>query len=261
MKIENIQNGQYELNTISSNKDTIYISKDLFEEAKKSSHYFNKTAVIFNNQVMAIENEILKTLKDEFKQDFKKYENILIAKNKAEEYLKKISNYVLAGLNVANADKNQDGMITIAESLDTRNIVDEHSSLILKPRDVLPLGLINIIEKDNSNFMSVNDILNLHISLDKNKDGVVTIQEITEDENIRNNQIEESSNGGGKDILDELYERQRKLQKQITQLTLKMSNADEEQSQMLQDKLAGLNSQLSAVTAQIMAILKERMGK
>ena len=53
MKIGSIANSQY---SNSHNQNTIYISKNLLEEAKNVNQHPDKTAVIFNNQVIAIDH-------------------------------------------------------------------------------------------------------------------------------------------------------------------------------------------------------------
>jgi DNA-binding transcriptional MerR regulator len=254
MEVSNVQNHQVDLST---KKDKVYISQELWDKAKEFSHHPNKTAVIFGEQTMAIENDILDTLKMTFPNSFSKHDNILLAKNEAKEYLNKIANLVLNELNVANADVDKNGMISMAESLDTRNTINEFTGTISKPRDYLPVDLIRIVEQDNSNFMSINDILNLHIELDKNKDGDVTIKEIIDDATPKN-YASEPLEPGDQNILEELYEQQRELEKKISDLMSKMAGMKNEEDILLaQDQLNSLNTQLSAINAKIMSILDE----
>ncbi len=253
MEINNHSNGS----TISSNftepKNKLYLSKSLLEKAKNiNKTTATKTAVIYNNKVIAINNAILRELKNDYKGDFQQYDGVLIANNKAQSYLEKISDYVLNDLNVKNADKNRDGMISMAESLDTKNIIDEQSGSILKPRDVLDPKLIKQIEKDNSNFMSINDIINLHIELDKNKDGKVSIKEAKANIPKNSNQIQSASSE-----LDKLYKRLEKLQKEIGEITVKLMHTnDEKRKKELQIQLGIKNSELMAVLDQI----KKKVG-
>ena len=118
-------------------------------------------------------------------------------------------------------------------------------------KDFKKYGDIFIATNDAEKYLKKisNYVLNeLNVSnADKNKDGKVTIkevtqQEVTKDENITDNKIKKST-VEGKDILEALYERQEKLQKQITKLALKISGLSEEEAQLLQDKLANLNTQ------------------
>ena len=95
----------------------------------------------------------------------------MIAKDNAKSYLIKLSDYINNDLNVAKADKNKDGLITMVESLDIKNIVN--ADTFLKPRDVLSEKELKELEKDTRVVMTTNDIFNIHIELDKNKDGKI----------------------------------------------------------------------------------------
>jgi len=148
MKIST-NNSSYEQTNKILQKDKIYLSKDLLKKAQMANNEPNKTAVIYGDKVVAIDNSILGGLESEYKRGFSQYKDILIARGEAQKYIQKISDFVLKDLNVANADKNHDGMISVAESLDTRRIVDEKNGKILKPSEVLPIGLTTQIKKDN----------------------------------------------------------------------------------------------------------------
>lgn len=148
MKIST-NNSSYEQTNKILQKDKIYLSKDLLKKAQMANNEPNKTAVIYGDKVVAIDNSILGGLESEYKRGFSQYKDILIARGEAQRYIQKISDFVLKDLNVANADKNHDGMISVAESLDTRRIVDEKNGKILKPSEVLPIGLTTQIKKDN----------------------------------------------------------------------------------------------------------------
>ncbi len=187
---------------------------------------------------MAIDNSVLGGLESEYKQGFSQYQGILIARGEAQKYIQKISDFVLKDLNVANADKNHDGMISVAESLDTRRIVDEKNGKILKPSEVLPIGLTTQIKKDNSNFMSINDIINIQIKLDKNKDGKISIKEIKDGK---------ATEGAAQSAIDKLYKQLEKLEKEAAKIIEKLTHADEKQTKVLQRQLAIKNIQILAV--------------
>jgi len=252
MQISNSSNNFVTQNNFTDSRNTLYLSNSLLEKAKNINEQANKTAVIYNNKVVAIDNTVLGELKNDYRRDFQQYNGVLIANGKAQNYLEKISNYVLKDLNVENADKNKDGMISMAESLDTRNIIDEQSGSILKPRDVLDPKLIKQIEKDNSNFMSINDIINLHIELDKNKDGKVSIKEAKADILQNDNQIQSASSE-----LDKLYKKLEKLQKELLKITTKLMQIDDEKKQKeLQMQMGIKNSEIMAILDQI----KKKVG-
>ncbi len=237
MKIDTNNSSYIQTNKILQ-KDKIYLSKDLLQKAHTANHEVNRTAVIYGDKVMAIDNSVLGGLESEYKQGFSQYQGILIARGEAQKYIQKISDFVLKDLNVANADKNHDGMISVAESLDTRRIVDEKSGKILKPSEVLPIGLTTQIKKDNSNFMSINDIINIQIKLDKNKDGKISIKEIKDGQPTK---------GAAQSAVDSLYKLLKKLEKEAAKIIERLTHADEKQTKVLQRQLAIKNIQIMAV--------------
>ena len=250
MEIGNIQNDQY---TQVQNQETIYMSKGLYEEAKNANDDPNKTAVIFNNKVVLVDNEKLESLKNEFPNDFKKYEDILIASKDAEKYLNKNSNNLLTP---SNEDNN--AITSKVKSLNTNNIIS-------KQRDELEAEFKGTRNKNNSNFNSANELLNLKISLNKDKNLDITNDKIqdsntskdkTQEADISNDKTDEASNKD-KGNLEELYKRQSKLQKQVSQVTMQMSKADEEETENLQNKLSSLNAEIAVIQEQIMAQIKE----
>lgn len=249
MRIEGSYTQNLNLNL--NQKSIISLSKDTLDNAKNLNILPTQTAVIFGNEVIALDNKNLDSLKKEFKNDFVDYDGIVIAKDNAENYLKNILNYVNNDLNIANADKNRDGLITMGESLDIRNIIDVDNKSLLKPREILSEEEILEIEKDTTILITTADIFNIHIELDKNKDGKITLEEITESKSTtESNNTNKSDN---KDILEELYQKQRELFKQISQLSSVANPSDSQQSQ-----INGLNAQLQGINAQISAILKQR---
>lgn len=242
MKVENSSYIQrFELNQ----KNIISLSKNILDDAKNLKILPDQTAVIFGNETIAIDNKNLDALKKEFKNDFIDYDGIVIAKDNANNYLKKLSDYVNNDLNVANADGNKDGLITVSESLDIKNIISADGKSFLKPRDVLSEKELREIEKETTVLMTTADIFNIHIELDKNQDGKITPDEIGKSEN--------TGQSGNKDILGELYQKQRELFKQVAQLSSVTNPSDDQIS-----KLNTLNSQLQGVNAQISEILKQR---
>ena len=237
MKIST-NNSSYEQTNKILQKDTIYLSKDLLQKAHTANHEVNRTAVIYGDKVMAIDNSVLGGLESEYKQGFSQYQGILIARGEAQKYIQKISDFVLKDLNVANADKNHDGMISVAESLDTRRIVDEKNGKILKPTEVLPISSVIQIKKDNSNFMSINNIINIQIKLDKNKDGKVSIKE------IKDGQPTQEAGSSG---IDALYKQLEKLEKEAAKIIEKLTHADKKHVKALQRQLAIKNVQILAM--------------
>jgi len=251
LRIEGSYTQNLNLNLNLNQKSTISLSKDTLDNAKNLNILPSQTAVIFGNEVIALDNKNLDSLKKEFKNDFVDYDGIVIAKDNAENYLNNILNYVNNDLNIANADKNRDDLITMGESLDIRNIVDVDNKSLLKPREILSEEEILEIEKDTAILITTADIFNIHIELDKNKDGKITLEEITESKSTtESNNTNKSDN---KDILEELYKKQRELFKQISQLSSVANPSDSQQSQ-----INGLNAQLQGINAQISAILKQR---
>ncbi len=237
MKI-NTNNNSYEHTNKILQKDKIYLSKDLLKKAQMANNEPNKTAVIYGDKVVAIDNGILGGLESEYKRGFSQHKGILIAKGGAQKYIQKISDFVLKDLNVANADKNHDGMISVAESLDARRIVDKKNGTILKPIEVLPISSVIQIKKDNSNFMSINDIINIQLKLDKNKDGKISIKE------IKDGQL---TKGAAQSAIDSLYKQLAKLEKEAAKIIAKLTHADKKQSKVLQRQLTIKNVEILAV--------------
>lgn len=249
MKIGNSSTQNLNLNL--NRKNIIALSKDTLDNAKNLNILPSQTAVIFGSEVIALDNKNLDSLKKEFKNDFVDYDGIVIAKGNAENYLKNILNYVNNDLNIANADKNRDSLITMGESLDIRNIIDVDNKSLLKPREILSEEEISEIEKKTTILMTTADIFNIHIELDKNKDGKITLEEITESKSTtESNNTNKSDN---KDILEKLYQEQQELLKQVSQLSSVANPSDSQQSQ-----INGLNAQLQNINAQISTILKQR---
>jgi len=119
-------------------KDRVSISKDTLDKA----------IVIFDKQMISIKQDTLKTLQDIYKNDFIKRDGIFVAKGAAKDYLNKISNFVLNDLKVAEADKNRDGVISVAESLDLKRVVNLQNGSLDKARDHLPSEIVKEMSKD-----------------------------------------------------------------------------------------------------------------
>jgi len=282
-RLQNITNNQ---NTNKS-KETIYVKKELFEQAQKHSSNYNSYGIVYGDKVLSISEKNLNDLKNIFKKDMLQYENIYVAKGNAKNYLDQISNLVLEDLNVKNADKNKDGIISYAESLDVRNILDFERNSILKPRDVLKEEDIKKIEQNNSTFMSINDIIDLHIQIDKNKDGDVSFKELglyAYQKNEKNLPPLNNSGdmdplsvgeGGGNPLegvnsisdeekmekLKELFKKLNELQKKLNDLTSKLQSASDREKMLLNDQINQLNAQISVVFTQIFQIYKQLLGQ
>ncbi len=237
MKIDNTKTTF--INNQNQGNDKIILKKELFEEAKKLTNNKNK-ALIFDNSIVVLDMYVIQELHQTFKGDIKKYDNIFIATNRAKNYINKIIDFVLNDLNVAKADGNHDGFLTVAESLDAKRVV--------KDGEVLSLQEIKELEKNNEIFISVNEIINLHIKLDKNKDGKVKINEIEKDLKSKENVQKPKGNDS---LLDKLYERLKKIEQQIKKL--EGNSKDNEQSKEL---LSSLYSQKSLVMTMILNLLK-----
>jgi len=255
MEIGNIQSYQY---IKPEDKETVYMSKGLYDEAKNANNDPNKTAVIFNNKVTAIENETLQSLKNDFPNDFKKYEDILIATNDVEKYLNKNSNNILNG---SDDDKDKHGTTEKEESSDTKKT----SNAISQPGNGLLSEFKGTIQKANSNIATANEILTLQISndqtqyLDTSSDKTQEADPSTVEAKsggVSNDKAEEPAEGD-KSRLEELYEKQKKIQKQVTELNLKISKVDESEAKTLENRLTSLNAELASIQEQIMAQIKE----
>jgi len=281
-RLQNITNNQ---NTNKS-KETIYVKKELFEQAQKHSNNYNSYGVIYGDRVLSISEKNLNDLKNIFEKDMLQYENIYVAKGNAKNYLDQISNLVLEDLNVKNADKNKDGIISHAESLDVKNVLDFERNSILKPRDVLKEEDIKKIEQDNSTFMSINDIIDLHIQIDKNKDGDVSFEEIglhiyqKNEKNLPplNNAADMDpllvKEGGGNPLegvnsisdeekmekLKELFKKLNELQKKLNDLTSKLQSASDREKMLLNDQINQLNAQITVIFTQIFQIYKQLLS-
>ena len=219
--------------TISHNtKDSFDLSSGVIDAANQlTAIHQNTTAVIYGDQVTAIDNDILKGLLSDFQGDFSKYQNIVIADNQAKDYLEKITEFVLEDLNVANADKNKDGFISIAESLDTKNTITEDDKIV-KARDALPKDVIKEIEKDDSIFMSINDIINVHIQLDTDKDAKVSVEEIYDKYSDLKSQKngETSDSGGNGSVVAMLYKQLEKIDEMLNTVVAKQKSASSDVS-------------------------------
>lgn len=282
-RLQNITNNQ---NTNKA-KETIYVKKELFEQAQRHSSNYNSYGVVYGDKVLSISEKNLNDLKNIFKKDMLQYENIYVAKGDAKNYLDQISNLVLKDLNVKNADKDNNGIISYAESLDVKNILDFQSNSILKPRDVLNEEDIKKIEQNNSTFMSINDIINLNIKIDKNKDGEVSFKEIGLHIYQKNEKNLSSLNdsggidpflaakGGGNPLegttsitdeekmekLKELFKKLNEIQKKLNDLTSKLQSASDREKMLLNDQINQLNAQMAVVLTQIFQIYKQLLGQ
>ena len=282
-RLQNIKNNQ---NTNKAKKN-IYVKKELFEQAQRHSSNYNSYGVVYGDKVLSISEKNLNDLKNIFKKDMLQYENIYVAKGDAKNYLDQISNLVLKDLNVKNADKDNNGIISYAESLDVKNILDFQSNSILKPRDVLNEEDIKKIEQNNSTFMSINDIINLNIKIDKNKDGEVSFKEIGLHIYQKNEKNLSSLNdsggidpflaakGGGNPLegttsitdeekmekLKELFKKLNEIQKKLNDLTIKLQSASDREKMLLNDQINQLNAQMAVVLTQIFQIYKQLLGQ
>lgn len=252
-------------NTKPNNKEeTVYIDKKLIEEAKLHSEKENQVGVIYGNNTIALDMQNVQALKKKFKDDFSKYENILIAKDDAKKYLDDINHFVLVDLEVASADKNKDGIISVAESLHTKNQFNPYEGTIDKPSDVLHPELIKILEQDNSRFMSINEIINTNIRVDKNKDGEVTVKEVGKYLGVQEEKEVAPPTGSAmnlEDRLEELMDKLKEIEQKIASLTSKMQSASEEEMMILNEQLIVLMGQQTAIMAQVQVLLKIMMGQ
>ena len=256
----NNQNLIQNMDKSSSSNEKITISKDTLDKALElNRENSNQVAVIFDNKVMAIDDTNFTDLKNQFKDDFVQYRGVLIAKNGAKEYLEKIESFVLKDLNVGSADKNSDGNLSVAESIYAKNIVDFEQSRISSLSEVAPSDELERLKGNNSHFISINEIININMQIDTNKNGKVSMEELKSDFNKFEKEDVSLSGGAGdsESILEKLYKKLKELQKQIAKITAKMESSSEEEAQMYQGQLVALNSQVAGINAQIMKILQK----
>jgi len=170
MKIQNITNSF----SLPSSQEKIYISKETFNKAKEIANKGN-IALIYGDKVVKLHKDTLNDLISNFKGDIKTYDGIYIATNKAKEYMKKITDFVMNDLDVASADANKDGVLTSQEKINAKSML--YDNKIVKPKDVLSTNeLINFIFQQKSE--TVDDIINENIKFDKDKDGRVSALEV-----------------------------------------------------------------------------------
>ena len=106
--------------------------------------------------------------------------------------------------------------------------------------------LIIVTSEDNSNFMSINDIINIQIKLDKNKDGKVSIKEIKKGE---------PTQGAGQSAIDRLYKQLAKLEKEAAKIIEKLTHANKKHTKALQRQLAIKNVEILAVLDRLRQLL------
>jgi DNA-binding transcriptional MerR regulator len=134
--------------------------------------------------------------------------------------------------NSKSEEQAHDKTVSNDKSLEVTNVVDRQVNGLLK--NEVPL-------------MSTNDILDIHTTLDKNKDT----------ETSQQNEVGASSSSSEiTDRLEELYERLAQVQKQIAALMNKLEGASDEQKMLLNDQISALNNQMVTILSQIMVILK-----
>lgn len=261
-----------------SEKEKVYISQDLLNKAKESS-VGNSRGVIYGDQTLALDTQNIQTLKQEFKNDFFKYENVFIAKGEAKKYLEDIKEFVMDDLNVGKADKDNDGVLSISESIYAKDTYDEYSGELIKAVDYLPSSLINDLKKDTSVYMSINEIINENIKVDTDKSGDVSAEEVVslfeKQESFSRpstpaidslelgslNQIDkkEVKDIGSKldTALEELKRQLAEVEKRIQELTRKLLKASDEEKLILNNQLKGLSAQRSEIFGKIMQVIQE----
>ncbi|SFP96681.1 OmpH family outer membrane protein [Hydrogenimonas thermophila] len=234
-------------------KDRVSISKDTLDEAKRIDRSADEAIVIFDKQIISLKQDTLNTLQDIYKNDFIERDGIFIAKGVAKDYLNKISNFVLNDLKVAEADKNRDGVISVAESLDLKRVVNLQNGSLDRARDHLPSEIVKEMSTDNSYFMSTSEIIDLHINIDKNRDGKVTVDEIVEDMAQR-----AGSEDRYEDILEKLQKELEKLQKELGRLNQELQlSVDDNRKEMLLKQIRFVSTKMNTVIAEIEEIMEQ----
>jgi hypothetical protein len=249
------------------NENKIYLSQELYDEAIEKGKNKNQIAVINHDEVHMIDNELFAQIHEKFPKSFKHHENFFIAKNEASEYLDKIEFAVMHQFNFEGADVNKDGVLSHAEYLDTNSEINILTGDIKTPRQTLPFDVVMMAENDHTPFTTKDEIMNLHIVMDKNKDGFVTTQEQFEEfEEERNSILDAMLGGSGgnsqlQEKLDKLNEQKRKIEKEIIRLTQQMQKTkDEDHKLLLQNQLIGTQARLTGVVGQIMTVLQQQMS-
>lgn len=239
MKIENIS-----YNTLQIKNDKISLTQSIIDEAKNLTTDTQK-AIIYDDKVLTLSMDTIQDLHQHFQGSIQKYEDIFIATDKAKSYLHSISNFVLDDLNVQKADKNKDGVLTMAEGLDAKSILLHDR--IVKPKDILSPDDIAYFKKDNSVLNTVDEIIEENINFDSDKDGKVSVAEVEA-------HLKKDSDGPDS-ILDALYKVLGEIENRIKNLQSKTNSSDTSSSEA-----ASLNGQKGAILGQITKLLELGMS-
>lgn len=253
----------YDTETITQEeRNKIYISQQLLEEAQSISENSQYTGLIYNDQVVGINESNINTLSTLFGSDFVQYQDIYIATNDAESYMQEVEDYVMSNLNTT-------------ESISVNDSVEIGS--VLSP-ELYSLLSIGENQANNSTFISVNDIINLHISLNatgelsntQTEDAIESYEENTEVSSSTSQSAsmsgttETSSSSSSSTSSDtevqELYAKLAKIEQQIADLKIEQNNSEDLDAKRLEHQIASLNNQAASITAEIETLLNETEG-
>jgi uncharacterized protein YfcZ (UPF0381/DUF406 family) len=272
----------YDQTTNSQENDKIYLSQKLLDEAKEISSSSEYYGLVYNDKTVAINQSNIDTLTKLFGSDVVSYEDIYIATNDAEEYMKEVEEYVLNNIDTASES------VSLSDSV---NIED-----VLSPELYSMLDIQSTSYEEES-FISINDIINLHISFDTTDELSQSDEESAIDSYAENSTIPIATNssssttsstssttssttsssssstqasggaGGASGVtqsssdteaeLEELYERLAELEKQISELTTKLKKAEDEEIERINQQIATLNAQVASINAEIQSFLEK----
>jgi len=227
-------------NIFQHSSSPVTISQATLDKAKELTDETHK-ALIYEDKVIALSEETIKDLHHAFTGDIQRYEDVFIATNQAKSYLNKIVDFVMQDLNVQNADKNSDGVLTMAEGLDAKSILQDGK--LEKPKDVLSPQEINRFQQDKSIFHTIDEIIEENILLDEDKDGKVSVKEV--EKALKDTSSKPTS------TLSILYKRLADIEKMI-----KQSQSHTSSDTINNDVASSLNGEKGVILAQIKKLLE-----
>lgn len=250
------------------NKDSeptkLNVSKFTFAEAiDKQDKNPNGQVVVYGDESVVLQKDTVERLKEKFN-DHLEYEGLTFLTGKSADLVKAWDTVVGEDLNVDFADKDGNGEISVAESLDVKEIItfDNNYKTELTTLRVMLKGdeeAIRKIEADSTLAFKKDDYIDFHLYSDENLDGKITEGEAKKRENLdiaemrraekayRENQGVGGLGGSGE---EDLIEKLNKLEEKLGKLQLKLSKEDDPV------QIEQLNVQIEVINQQI-AVLRQ----
>jgi hypothetical protein len=235
----------YETTRENSQQNKLYISQQLFDEAQDISTNSEYYGLIYDQQVVAINESNINTLSNLFGTNFVQYENIYIATNEAENYMQEVENYVLNNLSGSNSSS-----VSLNDSVSIESVLSSELYSLLSTGDN---------QSEQSSFISVNDIINSHIASSSATNTAdsssQTSEESSEQSTSQTQSTTETSSSDSE--LQELYAQLAKLEQEMGALLSQRNSVDKNEQQNIEQQISSLNGQIATVNSQIQSLLNE----